>query len=224
MINIGQMPLAKLEQQPNGCIRWLGRLQRGAPVHTIKGAVIRVHRYIYTSTKGVSLDRSVPLQPFCGDERCVNPDHQKLGDYSKTRAARTTQFTPFQVKFIRAWTGSIREVAERFGCSVSAVYALKARRRHTGTDRRRKLTPDQELAIAYGVQTSAQLARRFGVTQGTVCRIKKKHEQPSSRKALKAAGRTTRETQSSRRLPRQAAQDACTAARDGRAENHDHEA
>lgn len=63
---------AKVQQQPNGCWLWTGRLANGQPEFEIDGARIKARRFAWR--KGPPPRR---IGTKCGEQLCVRPAHLK---------------------------------------------------------------------------------------------------------------------------------------------------
>lgn len=152
-------PLERYEVQPNGCWHWMGcRINNGYGHVQIDKRRWLAHRLFYEEFIG-------PLEPGklachrCDNPRCVNPEHLFAGwpadntqdAVAKGRLEGGGRLSDEQAAEIYRAHGFYREIAQRYGISVSLVLQIKQRkvyRRATsrisekpppGPDARRKL-------------------------------------------------------------------------------------
>jgi hypothetical protein len=117
----------KYVEDENGCWIWqLSLDQRGyGRVHR-DGRSRFAHRWMWEQRVG-ELDRRTTLHHKCQVKACVNPDHLEPLDAAKHAQLHTPgDVTDEDVRAIRAATGTLAEIASRFGLSLSYVHALRA--------------------------------------------------------------------------------------------------
>jgi hypothetical protein len=130
-----------------GCWIWKGAMQQGRPrlwccTTGKSGWASKVLHLLHTGTE---LKPGRLYYATCGRVECVNPHHRKLGSPSdagkvycggrKTAAQRATitlghrrrqKLTQADVDEIRAASGSLREIGDRFGVHLSTVGRIKS--------------------------------------------------------------------------------------------------
>lgn len=110
----------------SGC--WIWRLNVGRDGYgkaACAGRGVMAHRMVWERVNGPVPDGLV-LDHLCRNRRCVNPAHlEPVTHTENNRRSRATKLTKEQVAFIRDSTAPHREVAERFGVTVSNIAHIR---------------------------------------------------------------------------------------------------
>lgn len=161
------------------------------------------HRASWAFHTGEILNRSIQVLHLCDNPSCVNPEHLQAGSahensldmVSKGRqskgeqhARRQAKLTEEQARKIAADPRKYEVIAEEYGCQKQCVFDIKNRktwwfledlvivknkRGATGENRSQTLTESDVREIRASTETGAALARKYKLSQQTVCDIRK---------------------------------------------------
>lgn len=162
------------------------------------------HRFSWALATGEVLPSSTMILHSCDNPSCVNPDHLRGGtaqDNSDDMVKRarhrkgenhsrpSTKFTEEMVRAICADSRPYEEIAKFHGCHKQTVMDMKRRRTWTflkdvlvvrnargsvGENRSKNLTEQDIRDIRAADEINAKLAIKYGVSQATICDIKKR--------------------------------------------------
>jgi len=119
--------------------------------------------------------------------RRENHDHSKHRMWTyKGEESPSSKLTDKDVLDIFNATDSYRSIAKKFGVSEGTVSGIKTGRNwshltrkkynNLGKDWKRKIVIEDEKDLAYGKYTAKEFMSKFGVSNSTVCRIRKKYK------------------------------------------------
>lgn len=159
------------------------------------------HRYSYAYYKDHPQGGKFVMHT-CDNPGCVNPDHLEQGtplentmdmirkgrNFKGERAVRRqSKLTEDQVREIAADARPYKQIAESYGCGMYLVVDIKNRHRwkflenlvvvknkrgSSGENRSKTLTEADVREIRASSETGANLARRYNLSQQTICDIR----------------------------------------------------
>jgi hypothetical protein len=130
------------ETTSTGCILWIGaKNNHGYGRFTMNGKGILAHRASYEITHGKIPDGLFVLHK-CDVPACINPDHLELGTQTdnmrqasqrqrvkvprcKGEQQGSAKLTNEKVLMIRQEQGTHKSIAEKYGVSISVIYAVR---------------------------------------------------------------------------------------------------
>lgn len=137
-------------RQCGDCLDWLGCIdQRDVPVFNISPAMnrpdlprfIRPRRWLWDQTHRIKLRQAELLQPSCGSDRCINPQHMvkvSRGDKTAGRMVLAThrlaivngvrassKLTMEAARAIRASDEPAKALAERYGVTAANIHMVR---------------------------------------------------------------------------------------------------
>ena len=190
LIEVNSIPVPEA-----GCWLWTGTRGRGGyGVIRVMGKLLRAHRLSWKINHG-HIPHGMMVCHRCDTPACVNPEHLFIGtardnthdairkgriaDGPRAPSARLTLAEALEV-----YRSSERQddLARRFGVTLQVIERIKRGltwARHTNGLRRggigdRRLTRSQVADVAASNGSQREIARRFGVSQSHVSRIKKR--------------------------------------------------
>lgn len=147
-----------------GCVPWLGsKTQGGYGLFFVDKANRTAHRYAKEMQLGERIPRYLDASHECHNRSCVNPNHIVI----ETRQENVDRVPPEKRKL----QGRGKNLSHHGpqGC-FRAGYPRKKRR--WSASPKRELTIDQILLIRESSEIQRVLAKRFGVSQATICRVR----------------------------------------------------
>ena len=183
------------ENPETGCIEWTaGTSPSGYGEFYYKGKTRRAHRVVYEMVFG-PFSEDLIVRHTCDNKKCVNPDHLLLGtqkDNASDRVERqlmpngeavwSSKLTEKDVLTIRkkyANGVSSSALAAEYGLHRATVSSIVYGRtwKHLGGNiqsrtPRTKLTKDDVKEIRLSDDTHTNIARKYGVSQSQITRIK----------------------------------------------------
>ena len=145
----------------NGCLEFIGATTRGYGVFRLRGKTWKAHRLAWTLVRG-DIPDGIFVCHHCDNRRCVNPVHLFLGTPADNAADMVKK-------------------GRSKGCA-------KGSQRWLGESNGRcKLTDTQVVEIRASIETHKGIARRLGVSDRQIRRIRRR-EQRCTREAAEKRG------------------------------------
>lgn len=131
---------SRLVETDSGCIEWTGaKHSDGYGWLTRKDKQILAHRYSYELKNG-EIAAGLHVLHTCDNRPCVNPDHLYLGTHLKNMndmgkrdragASKLTNTQALEIRKRRANGERLKDIAEAFGVTSSAVWLIAIGRNH----------------------------------------------------------------------------------------------
>lgn len=135
-----------LRRTADGCLIWVGgATQRGTPIFRIPGGDLKplhVRRWLYQDAHGLDLPPTLSVQPRCGDDDCVNPQHQtrrtarqyqrgkvvtlaQRANMARGSRAGRARFQWADIEAIRASDQTNQQLAQHYGCSAALIGQIR---------------------------------------------------------------------------------------------------
>lgn len=194
--------LGLVGHQGDACVPWPMFRSNGYGQLGHLGKMHYAHRLMCELAKGPPPSPAHEAAHSCGQgaNGCVNPNHlswKTTSENQRDRAAHGTKSTgstgkvsPEQAAEIRALKGKLkqREVADLYGISRSQVSWIQLGR----VKHERKLTREQVEAVRASTETTAALARQYGLNYNTMRRIRvgktyRCYDLPATRSSIQTA-------------------------------------